>query len=102
MAIDGNEEVVQFFLPEWITQLYFGMHWEPIARGSYREIKLPDGEVVIVYQDLLGVSTMISGPLVVGYKWIASEPEEKRENEDESTDGASCCNVTELHPNGNS
>lgn len=82
----NSYQLDKLFLPEWVTEVYYGGHWYPVEESSYREISTEDGETV-VYRDSFSKELVIVTVQIQGWKIKAPpEPEEPK------------ATVTELHP----
>ena len=65
------------FLPEWVTEIYYGGTWYQVKEGTYKEIITEDGETV-VYRDPFSDDLVIITQTVMGWKVKTPEPEEPK------------------------
>lgn len=78
-------EIGKLFLPEWVTEIFYGKNWYPVQPKTYREIETDSGDT-IVYKDAFSKEIVILLEPVTGWKIKQPEPEEPK------------ATVTELHP----
>lgn len=67
------------FLPEWVTEIYYGNLWYPVKEGTYRETQSEHGDT-FVYQDSFSDELIILVQPVYGWKIKQPEPEEPKTN----------------------
>lgn len=68
MDIDQSEK--QLFLLEWVTGILLTSGWQPIERGSYREMILGSSPTAIsIMNNIDGDTLVIRDDMILGYRY---------------------------------
>lgn len=72
-SLGTETELGKFFLDEWIEEILYSGHWFKIKVGTYKEVEILDG-VMVVYQDPFDDMLVFVLERVVGFKVKRPEP----------------------------
>lgn len=64
---ESDLQLGSLFLPEWVIEIFYGGHWYPVKKGTYKET-LSDQGTTVVYQDSFDESIVIITEPITGYK----------------------------------
>lgn len=66
----------RLFLPQWITEIYYGGTWHPVLIASYEEFQITSDQELVRYIDPFDTHYVVLSIPVTGWKYeIPSEKE---------------------------
>ena len=72
MSSDNPSTESQPFLPEWVTEVFYGGQWHQILLGSFRRTRTDYG-VVYTYEDPYSRESVYVATDIEGYKFRKPE-----------------------------